>query len=64
MPKRLDSHFIIKNYPNGNIYMKTGLTTLVIRRNTNFKIQIKKQDTATHSPLWLKKNFKDRCYQV
>ena len=51
MPKRLDSHFIFKKYPNGNNYMKTGLTTLVIRRNTNFKIQIKKQDTATHSPL-------------
>lgn len=57
MPKRLDSHFIIKKYPNGNKYMKTGLTTLVMRRNTNFKTQIKKQDTATHSPLWLKEIF-------
>lgn len=37
--------------------MKTGLTTLVMRRNTNFKTQIKKQDTATHSPLWLKEIF-------
>lgn len=42
MPKRLDSHFTKKSIQIPNKYMKTGLTSLVIRRNTNLKIQIEK----------------------